>query len=137
SRDSTFFAGIIDESGHEVLPHQYTYVIELEGFVTMGSPRLYKHLPFYTTYREIDTSKGSFYAQFSENAFDFAPENGRQDYYDEQFNPIASREVTSYDGVFSGEELNRIDAWLGDHGDLDVAAKRAGIQALLASPAPV
>src|SRR5690606_30746669 len=50
SRDSTFFAGIIDENGHEVLPHQYTYVMELEGFVTMGSPRLYQHIPFYTTY---------------------------------------------------------------------------------------
>ena len=136
SRDSTFFAGIIDENGHEVLPHQYTYVMELEGFVTMGSPRLYQHIPFYTTYREIDTAKGTFYSQFSENPFEFAPENGRQDYYDEQFNPIASREVTSYDDVFSTEELTRIDNWLGDHANLDSAAKRAGIQALLESPAP-
>ena len=135
SRDSTFFAGIIDENGNEVLLHQYTYVMELEGFVTMGSPRLYKHIPFYTTYREIDTAKGSFYAQFSESPFEFGPEKGRQDYYDEQFNPVVSHEVASYDDVFSGEELTRIDTWLADHQDLDATAKRAGIQALLASPA--
>ena len=137
SRDSTFFAGIIDENGAEVLPHRYTYVMELEGFVTMGSPRLYQHIPFYTTYREIDTAKGTFYAQFSENPFEFAPENGRQDYYDEQFNPIASREVTSYDDGFSNEELTRMDNWLGDHQYLDATEKREGIKALLDTPAPV
>ncbi|HWL00263.1 MAG TPA: hypothetical protein VNQ55_09960, partial [Parapedobacter sp.] len=109
-------------------------VMEFEGFVSMGSPRLYKHIPFYTTYRKIDTAKDSFYAQFSENAFEFGPEKGRQDLYDTQFNQLASRNASSYEDQFNGEELTRIDVYLGDHSAADIDEKREAIRQLLDSP---
>src|SRR5690606_13937444 len=92
------------------------------------------HIPFYTTYREIDTTKGSFYEQFTERTFEFSPENGRQDIYDTLFNPLASRTATSYDDGFSGDELTRVDAYLEGHKTTDIEEKRKAIHQLLDTP---
>jgi len=132
SRDSTFFQGIIDTSGREIVPHRYTYVIPFES--NLSDRKLYRNIPFYTTYREIDTAKGNFYTQFSENPFEFSPEKGRQDIYDSRFNSVSSREATSYADGFSGEELTRIDAWLDGHKTMDVDGKRTAIRRLLDEP---
>ncbi|MBC9795237.1 WG repeat-containing protein [Sinomicrobium weinanense] len=133
SRDSTFFAGIIDENGKEILPHQYTYVMEFEGFVSMGSPRLYKNIPFYTMYREVDTSQGSFYEQFKANPYHFSPDKGHQEIYDNNFNQLASRKITSYREEFNTDELTSIDNYLEDHQGTDVHQKRVAIRQLLES----
>ncbi|WP_165793029.1 WG repeat-containing protein [Sphingobacterium haloxyli] len=103
SRDSTFFAGLIDSQGNEVIPHRYTYLLPLTG---------YQHLPLYTVFREIDTAQGSFYEQFEDNPFLFSPEKGRHDLYDSQFNKLASRQSSDYSDGFPHDKLQQIDAFL-------------------------
>src|SRR5690606_20017913 len=44
SRDSTFFAGLIDSKGEEVIPHRYTYLMPLTGMDTFRSIRFFSKL---------------------------------------------------------------------------------------------
>ena len=131
SRDSTFFQGIIDSSGREIIHHRYTYIITLEPNITTGR-RFYKNIPFYTVFQEIDSSKGTFYEQFKENAFQFSPEKGRQDIYDLHFNKLASRFSTNYSDGFQHEQLLHVDAFLDENGNRSVGKTREGIDSLLA-----
>lgn len=131
SRDSTFFQGIIDTTGKETLPHQYTFIIAYES--NLGNQRFYENIPFYTTFQAIDTTKGSFYEQFKEDAYQFYPEKGRQDIYDLQFNKLASRNSTSYTDGFQHDQLRRIDNFLKDNAGLAIAEKVNEIESLLSS----
>ncbi|GAB3019385.1 hypothetical protein GCM10027051_25590 [Niabella terrae] len=133
SRDSSFFAGMIDANGNEILPHQYTHLIRLDGFLILGSPQLYKNIPFYTTYREIDSTQGSFYQQFTADASRFSPEKGRQDIYDGQFNIVGSKYASSFQDAFNSNELDTIDHWLESHQDAPLKTKKRIIQQILDS----
>ncbi len=127
SRDSTFFAGVIDHKGNQILPHQFTYIISLEA---------YDHLPFYSSFQAIDTTKGSFYDQFKENPYAFAPEIGRHDIYDTQFNKLASRQSTTFTDGFQAYELIRMDRFLGTENEIDSEKRIEEISRLLALPEP-
>lgn len=125
SRDRSFFAGLIDRTGREVIPHRFTFVLQLEG---------YPNIPFYTVFQEIDTTKGSFYEQFQENAFQFSPEKGLHTIYDLQFNKLASKPSADFDGGFQHDQLRRINAFLQENGYKSVEEKVAAIDSLLALP---
>src|SRR5690606_10894401 len=131
SRDSTFFQGIVDAAGKEVLPHRYAFVIPFEP--NLAKRRFYSNIPFYTTYWEIDTAKGSFYKQFSEAYYGLAADSSRQDIYDAQFNRLASKQTTSYSDQFTHDELIAIDGYLEEHKEVDAERKRAAIRRLLDS----
>src|SRR5690606_35171451 len=131
SRDSTFFQGIIDAAGKEVLPHRYAFVIPFEP--NLSKRRFYSNIPFYTTYWEIDTAKGSFYKQFSEVYYELSSDSSRQDIYDAQFNRVASKTSTSYSDQFTHDELTNIDGYLEDHKEVDIERKRVAIRRLLDS----
>jgi len=132
SRDSSFFQGIIDSTGKEILPHQYTFIITYEP--NLSKQWFYKNIPFYTAFQAIDTTKGSFYEQFKENAFKFSPEKGRHDIYDLQFNKLASLNATNYTDGFQHGQLQRVDAFLEENGHKSVDEKRKAIDSLLALP---
>jgi len=125
SRDSTFFAGLIDSKGEEVIPHRYTYLMPLTG---------YGHLPFYTVFREIDTALGSFYEQFEDNPFLFSPEQGSHDLYDSQFNKLASRQSRDYSNGFPHDKLQKIDAFLLEARDKPAEEKVKTVQRILSLP---
>lgn len=125
SRDSTFFAGLIDSKGEEVIPHRYTYLMPLTG---------YQHLPFYTVFREIDTALGSFYEQFEDNPFLFSPEQGRHDLYDSQFNKLASRQSRDYSDGFPHDRLQKIDAFLLEDRDKPAEEKVMTVERILSLP---
>lgn len=131
SRDSTFFAGLIDSAGEEVIPHRYTYLLPLTG---------HQHLPFYAVFREIDTTQGSFYEQFEDNPFLFSPEKGRHDLYDDQFNKLISKESTNYSDGLPHDKLSQIDAFLHEHSDKPAGEKVKTADSILylggAGPAP-
>lgn len=129
SRDSTFYQGIIDTTGKDVLPHRYTFVIPYEP--NLAKRRFYSNIPFYTTYWEIDTAKGSFYKQFSEGFRELTAESSRQDIYDTQFNRLASKNTTSYSDGFTHEELTNIDGYIEDHYEAGIEQQRAAIRRLL------
>ena len=129
SRNQSFYTGMLDASGKEVIPHGYTYIMPMDK-ISQPSP-LYDNLPFYTVFHEIDTSKGSFYAQFQENAFDFTPSRGKHELYDKQLNPLVSREVTSTETEFSHKELYHINKYLEAHSKQSHSERQAGIQDLL------
>ncbi|MBC9797224.1 WG repeat-containing protein [Sinomicrobium weinanense] len=131
SRDSTFFAGIIDARGNEILPHRYTYIIPYEA--SLSKRRTYKNVPFFTMYREVDTTEGSFYEQFKKNPYHFSPDKGRKDIYDTAFNKITSRNVTSYEDEYTHKELTSIDNYLENHREREIHLKREGIRQLLDS----
>ena len=118
SRDTTFFQGIIDTSGKEIVPHRYTYIIPFEGNLSKG--RFYNNISFSATYREIDPAKGSFMEQFEDNPFEFTPENGRHDIYDTRFNKLASKISTSYSDGFDHSELTDIDNYLENHKEIGI-----------------
>ncbi|HLT86782.1 MAG TPA: WG repeat-containing protein [Sphingobacterium sp.] len=121
SRDSTFFQGIIDSAGIEILPHRYTYIITYQP--NLGQQRFYKNIPFYTVYQDIDTAKGSFFDQFKEDSYQFSPEKGRHDIYDLKFDKLASRNSTGYSDGFPHKELVKIDNFLDENIDLVAAQK--------------
>ena len=125
SRDSTFFAGLIDSAGREMIPHRYTYILSLKG---------YKHLPFYTVFREIDTTKGSFYDQFAANPYLFSPEEGRHDLYDDRFVKLASKQSTDYGDGFPHETLQRVDAFLKEHNRQSPEEKVKAVNSILSEP---
>jgi len=125
SRDSTFFAGLIDSQGNEVIPHRYSYLMPLTG---------YQHLPFYTVFREIDTAKGSFYEQFEDNPFLFSPEKGRHDLYDSQFNKLASKQSNDYSDGFPHDKLQKVDAFLPEARDKPVEEKIKAVERILSRP---
>lgn len=131
SRDSTFFQGIIDTAGNEILPHRYAFVIPFEP--NLSKRRFYGNIPFYTTYWEIDTAKGSFYKQFSEVYYELSSDSSRQDIYDAQFNRLASKNTTSYSDQFTHDELINIDDYLEDHKEVDIERQRVAIRRLLDS----
>jgi len=131
SRDSTFFQGIIDTNGTEILAHQYTFIITYNP--SLSKEGTYRNIPFYATFQSIDTLKGSFYEQFTQNAFRFSPEKGRQDIYDLQFNKLASRNSTNYTEGFQHQELLRIDHFLEKNNNLSTPEKIKGINNLLES----
>jgi len=132
SRDSTFFQGIIDTTGKEILPHRYSYIITYGP--NLSKQRFYKNIPFYTVFQTIDTTKGNFYEQFKEDAYQFSPEKGRHDIYDLQFNKLASRNSTSYTDGFQHDKLRRIDNFLTKNTGLAIAEKIKEIDNLLSSP---
>ncbi len=135
SRDSTFFQGIIDPEGKEILPHRYTYIITLKSNITTER-RFYRNIPFYTVFRKIDSSQGSFYEQFKDDAFQFSPEIGRHDIYDLQFNKLASKSSSNYSNGFQHYQLQQIDAFLKENGHKSVEEKAIAIDSLLALPEP-
>ncbi len=122
SRDSTFFAGLIDSAGREVIPHRYTYILSLTG---------YKHLPFYTVFREIDTAKGSFHDQFAANPYRFSPEEGRHDLYDDQFAKLASKQSADYGDGFLHGMLQRVDAFLAGNNRQRAEEKVKAVDSIL------
>lgn len=134
SRDSSFFQGIIDRTGKEILPHQYTYIITYEP--NLSKQRFYENIPFYTTFQAIDTTEGSFYEQFKENAYRFSPEKGRHDIYDLRFNKLASLNATKYTDGFQHDQLQRVDAFLEENGHKSIDEKRKAVDSLLALPEP-
>lgn len=121
SRDSTFFQGIIDSAGREILPHRYTYIITYQP--NLGQQRFYKNIPFYTVYQDIDTAKGSFFDQFKEDSYQFSPEKGKHEIYDLKFDKLVSRNSTGYSDGFTHKELVRIDNFLDENIDLVAAQK--------------
>lgn len=129
SRDSTFFQGIIDSAGREILPHRYTYIITYQP--NLGQQRFYKNIPFYTVYQDIDADKGSFFEQFKEDSYQFSPEKGRHDIYDQKFDKLASRNSTNYTDGFSHKELVRIDSFLDENIDLVAAQKVKKVASIL------
>ena len=131
SRDSTFFQGVIDSLGKEVLAHEYSYVMTYKG--NLSNENLYKNIPLYSTFPAIDLSKGSFYQQFSQNAFRFSPEKGRHDIYDVHFNKLASRHSANYEDSFQHPELLAIDQFLEENNSLSLTEKRKRIHELLAA----
>lgn len=134
SRDSTFFQGIIDSAGREILPHRYTYIITYQP--NLGQQRFYKNIPFYTVYQDIDTVKGSFFDQFKEDSYQFSPEKGRHDIYDLKFDKLASRNSTDYTDGFPHKKLVRIDNFLDENIDLVAAQKVKEVANILGTQAP-
>lgn len=132
SRDSTFFQGLIDSVGREVLPHQYTYIITYQS--NLGKQGFYKNIPFYTVFQTVDPEKGTFYEQFREDSYQFSPEKGRHDIYDLQFDKLASRNSVSYRDGFQHEELDRIDNFLEENTDLAVDEKVREVANVLQNP---
>lgn len=130
SRNQSFFQGIIDLEGNVVLPHRYIYVMTLEPNIISGKG-FYPNIPFYTVFQEIDTSKQSFYQQFSADAYEFAPEKGMHTLHDLQFNELASRLSTHLADGFQHDELVLIDAYLETNKNLPLEQKVAAIDSLL------
>lgn len=124
SRDSTFFSGLIDRHGKEVLPHHFTYLIPLEG---------YDQIPLCSSFQNIDTTKGSFYAQFTENPYKFSPEIGKQTIYNLKFNSLISRSSSSYTDGFQHNELNSINTLLKENHDKSEEKKKKEINRLLST----
>ena len=129
SRNHTFLSGIINSNGEEVLPHQFTYIIPY--MANLSEKRLYENLSVFAMFREVDTTKVSFYEQFKESPYRFSPEKGRKDIYDISFNRIASREITSYSDDFTHSELTSIDSYIEDHSSLKINSLMEEIQQML------
>lgn len=127
SRDGSFFAGLIDSAGNEVMPHRFTYILPMEG---------YANIPFYTVFQEIDSAKGSFYEQFKEDAFQFSPEIGRHDIYDLQFDKLVSKQSTDYSDWLPHYQLHRIDEFLKENRHKSGEEKVEIIDSLLTLPEP-
>lgn len=127
SRDATFFQGVIDHQGKVMLPHQFTFIIELEG---------YENVPFYSSFQEVDTSETSFYQQFGDNMYKFGPEKGRHDIYDTHFDKLASKISTDYTDGFQYYQLRRIDQFLKENSTKSKKEKKTEIDRILSLPAP-
>src|SRR5699024_2995642 len=90
---------------------------------------IYNNIPFFTAYQPIDTLKGSFYEQFSEDPLSFSPERGRQDIYDKNFRRLASKQ----DSSFQHPALSAVDAYLDAHPEAGIQERRVAIRTLLQS----
>lgn len=127
ARDPSFFAGVIDQYGEEVIPHRFTYVIPLDR---------YENIRFYATFQDVDTTEYSFFEQFGEDPYRFSPEKGQLNLYDTQFDIVASRHTTNYTDGFQYYELLRIDTFLGEHSSLTPKEKVEGVAHVLTLAQP-
>src|SRR5690606_18879148 len=127
SRDTSFFQGLIDSQGNEVISHEYTYIIPLDS---------YENLAFFTSFQPIDQNKGSFFQQFSRNSYQFSPEKGRHDIYDTKLDKLASKESQDYIDGFQHYQLQRIDDYLNIHINKNSREKVKDVQGILNLPEP-